>query len=67
MLATLFFIALACFRGFPLSTIDLLATGTAASFFFGNFALLRLANPRIGERVRARVTLLIGQRAQHDA
>ena len=36
-------------------------------FFFGDLALFRLAQPRVGERVRARAALFLGERAQHDA
>jgi hypothetical protein len=51
--ATLFFIAFACFRSLAFGTMGCFAAGTAAGFFFGNFALFRFTYARVGERMSA--------------
>ena len=42
-------------------------SGAAAGLLFGDLALFGFAHARVGERMRARTALFLGQRAQHDA
>ena len=67
VLAPLFFVGLARFRGFALDALDLVALLLDARFFFGDLALFGLAQPRVSERAGTRRALFLGQRPQHDA
>ena len=67
VLAALFFVALARFRRRALGALDFFAALADARFFLGDLALFRLAQTRVGERMRARAALFLGERAQHDA
>ena len=67
VLAALFFAELARFGGGALGAIDFFAASTNAGFFLGALALLVFPQLCAGERMGARIALVIGQRAQHDS
>src|SRR5207248_549777 len=60
-------LALARFGGFALQFLTAFAVGPATRFLFGDAPFLGLAHARVGERVRARIALFVGERAEHDA
>ncbi len=67
VLAALFLVALAGLGGVAFGLLARLAHRAQPRLLLGDLALLGLAQPCIAERVGAAVTLLLGQRAQHDA
>ena len=67
VLAAFFFVAFARFRLRTFRALGFLAALADAGLFFGDLALLGLAQAGVGERVRAGAPLLVRERAQHDA
>jgi len=66
VLAPLFFIALACLGGHAVGAFGLVAAMANARLFLGDFALFRLAQPRIGERMRTSAAFFFGKGAKDD-
>ena len=67
MTVTLFLGLAAGFGGFALGLLDAFAAGAALGFLFGDPPFLDVANLGVGQRAGAGGTLVLGQRAQHDA
>ena len=67
VLAAIFFVALARFRGDAVDALRFFAGPANARIFLGALALFVLAQLRTGERLSAGVAFVVGQRAQHDA
>ena len=67
MLSTHFLIELTGFRRRAVDALGFLAGPANAGFFLGALALLGFAQSGISKRMSARVTLVIGESAQHDA
>src|SRR5262245_60560264 len=65
--AALLFVDLACFGGLALSPLVGLAQTANERFLFRNLALFGFAQPRVVERVHARLLFFLGQAAQHHA
>src|SRR5262249_46672583 len=63
--AALLFIGLACFGGLAFGPLVGLAETADERFLFRNLALFGFAQPRVVERVHARLLFLLGQAAQH--
>ena len=67
VLAPFFFVALARFGLCTVGFLELFTRLPNPRFLFGDLALFRFAQTRVGERVCARAALFLGERAQYDA
>src|SRR5262249_9004126 len=65
--ATLLFVGLACFGGLAVGPLAGPAQTADERFLFRNLALFGFAQPRVVERVHARLLFFLGQAAQHHA